>query len=60
MAEPIDDFEKWISKPAGAEYCDFRSMNMTMLKTKEDVDFALKWMANQEISLMNIRGTIIR
>ena len=60
MTVPIQSFEKWISQPAGAEYCDFRSMNMTMLKTKEDVDFALKWMANQEISLMNIRGTIVR
>ena len=60
MTVPIQSFEKWISQPAGAEYCDLRSMNMTMLKTKEDVDFALKWMANQEISLMNIRGTIVR
>ena len=60
MMVPIHAFEKSIYQPAGAEYCASRSMNMRMLKTKEDVDFALKWIAGEDITLMNIRGTIVR
>ena len=45
--------------------CTLRSMEMATVKTKEDVDFALNWMAknsneSEKIPFINVRGTVVR
>jgi len=65
LDSPIQGFPPWKSKnpifePAGFGACTSLSMNMAMLKTKEDLKFAMKWLNKEQIPSIGIRGTVVR
>lgn len=65
LGSPIQGSQLWqyqnpFFEPAGFWACTSLSMNMAMLKTKEDLEFAMKWLNKEQIPSIGIRGTIVR